>query len=115
MMKMKTPFAAALMLLAVCTPAFSGDSLSSQDLRKLAPGRYAVSLLGLVNMTVSMRPNGQIVGQTSKGKRDTGVWSVQGQRLCVSWSKWLDGKRRCTGLSGGNGNYSGGGMSLRRI
>lgn len=114
-MKMKTPFAAALMLLAVSAPALSGESLSAQDLRKLAPGRYAVSLLGLVNMTVSMRPNGQIMGQTSKGKRDTGVWSVHGERLCVSWSKWLDGKRRCTGLSGADGSYTGGGMSLRRI
>lgn len=114
-MKLKKPLVAALMLFALSTSAFSGESLSGQDLRKLAPGRYAVSVLGLVNMTVSMRPNGMIVGQTSKGKRDTGMWSVQGERLCVSWTRWLNAKRRCTVLKGGNGNYSGGGMSLQRI
>jgi hypothetical protein len=114
-MDMKTPLATALVLCVLSTVTLAADTLSAQDIRKLAPGRYAVSLLGLVNMTVAMRPNGAIVGHTKEGKRDTGVWSVQGQKLCVSWSKWLNGQRKCTSLRGDKGSYSGGGMSMRRI
>ena len=113
-MNLKTPFAAALLLCAFSMPVLA-DSLSAQDLRKLAPGRYAVSVMGLVNMTVSMRPNGRIHGTTSEGKRDTGSWTIQGERLCVAWNKWLGGTRRCATLKGGNGSYSGGGLYLRRI
>jgi hypothetical protein len=114
-MNLKTPLAAALVFCALSVPSFAGEALSAQDIQKLAPGRYAVSLLGLVNMTVSMRPGGTISGTTNKGKRDTGVWSVQGRMLCVSWSKWLNGQRKCAALRGANGSYSGGGMSMRRI
>ncbi len=114
-MNLKTPLAAALLVCALSTAVLAADTLSSKDLRQLAPGRYAVNLMGLVNMTVSIRPNGVISGQTNKGKRDIGVWSVQGQRLCVAWSKWLNGQRRCTALRGANGSFSGGGMSMRRI
>jgi hypothetical protein len=113
-MNLKTPLAAALLVCAFSLQA-QAETLSAQDIRKLAPGRYAVSVMGLVNMTVSMRPNGTVAGTTSKGKRDTGSWSIQGQRLCVAWNKWLGGQRRCATLKGANGSYSGGGLSLRRI
>jgi hypothetical protein len=114
-MNLKTPFAAALLLSALSFSALADDTLSGQDLRKLAPGRYAVNLMGVVSMTVSLKPNGTLSATTSKGKRDTGQWSVQGERLCVAWDSWLNGKRRCTALSGSDGQYSGGGMWMRRI
>jgi hypothetical protein len=110
----KTPFLAALALCASLATATAGDALTPTELRKLAPGRYAVNVMGLVNMVVSMRPNGVITGE-AKGERDRGNWSVQGQKLCVAWSKWNGGKRRCAALSGDAGSYSGGGLSMRRI
>ena len=89
--------------------------LASSELRSLAPGRYAVNVMGLVKMTVSLRTNGIITGVTSKGKRDTGYWTVKGNSFCVSWSRWLGGKRRCAALTGSNGTYKGGGLWLTRI
>ncbi len=113
-MKIFTSLTAALVAFTLINPAVAGGALSRQDIKNLAPGRYAVNLMGLVSMTVSMRANGVILGE-SKGKRDSGVWLVQGQKLCVSWNNWYSGKRRCVKLSGSNGAYQGGGLSMRRI
>jgi len=110
----KTPLIAALAVCAFYSTASAGDALSPSELRKLAPGRYAVNVMGLVNMVVSMRTNGIIVGE-AKGERDRGYWSVRGQKLCVAWNKWNGGKRSCSTLTGDAGRYSGGGLSLRRI
>ncbi len=113
-MKFTQFVAAAIVTLALVNPALAGGALSPQEIKKLAPGRYAVNVMGLVSMTVSMRANGVIVGE-AKGKRDSGVWRVQGQKLCVAWNTWYSGKQRCVRLSGGNGAFQGGGLSLRRI
>jgi hypothetical protein len=110
----KSPLLAALAICAFVSTASAGDALSPSELRKLAPGRYAVNVMGLVNMVVSMRPNGVITGE-AKGERDRGYWTVQGQKLCVAWNKWNGGKRRCAALTGDAGRYAGGGLSMRRI
>ena len=113
-MNLKTPLTTALVICALSIPALAGDLLSPNDIKKLAPGRYAVNVMGLVNMTVSMRPNGTLTGE-AKGEKDRGNWTVQGQKLCVAFNNWNGGKRRCAPLSGGNGSYQGGGLSFRRI
>ena len=113
-MSIRNPLLAALAVVCLSTTAFAGDSLSAQELRKLAPGRYAVNVLGLVNMTVSMSPNGIITGQ-AKGERDRGIWRVRGQQLCIAWNNWNSGKTSCAALKGDNGSYQGGGLSIRRI
>ena len=76
-MKLNSPLLAAVAICALATNVLAGDALSPAELRKLAPGRYAVNVMGLVNMTVSMRPNGVITGQ-AKGDKDRGFWTVQG-------------------------------------
>jgi hypothetical protein len=114
-MTLKTSIAAALLMAALSTPAISADRLSTAELHGLAPGSYAVSVMGLVNMTVNLKPGGGLSGVTSKKKRDSGVWSVRGERLCVQFNRWLKGKQRCAALSGDNGSYSGGGLWIRKI
>lgn len=113
-MKLNTPLATALVLCALSLPAAAGDTLSQKELRGLAPGSYAVNVMGMVKMTVTLRSNGAVIG-SAKGKRDSGYWTVQGQKLCIAWNTWLGGSRRCTALQGDNGVYSGGGLSIRRI
>ena len=114
-MTFKTPFAAAIILAAFAMPGFAADKLSPQELRGLAPGSYAVSIYGLVKLNISLRSGGVITGTTSKRKTDTGVWSVNGEKLCIRFNRWLKGKQRCTALSGDNGTYSGGGLYIRKI
>lgn len=113
-MKLHSPLLAAVAICVLTSGVLAGDALSPSELRKLAPGRYAVSVMGLVNLTVSMRPNGVITGQ-AKGEVDRGFWTVQGQKLCIAWNRWNNGQRRCAVLSGDNGAYQGGGLSIRRI
>ena len=118
-MILKYPLVAAMALVAMSfvgssLPSVAGDKLSPSQIRQLAPGRYNVSVLGLVSMTVSMRPNGTLTG-FADGEKDHGVWTVRGQKLCVAWNKWVGGKQRCASLTGGNGSYSGGGLYLRKI
>jgi hypothetical protein len=113
-MLQKTTFAALAVCATLTTPASAG-SLSAAELKALAPGTYAVSIYGFIKMTISMQPGGNISGITSKKKRDTGYWSVDGDRLCIRWNRWLKKKTRCTSLSGENGTYSGGGLYIRKI
>ena len=114
-MTIKTPFAAALILAAFVLPGFAGEKLNDQQLRGLAPGKYAVSIYGLVKLNISLQSSGAIYGTTSKKKTDTGIWSVNGEKLCIRFNRWLKGKQRCTALSGDNGSYSGGGLYIRKI
>lgn len=113
-MNIRKPLLAAATVCLLSPAAFGGEALSPTELRKLAPGRYAVNVMGLVNMTVSMRPNGVIFG-TAKGEKDSGSWHVQGQKPCIAWNKWNRGKTSCASLFGGDGAYQGGGLSIRRI
>jgi hypothetical protein len=113
-MTFKITFAAAALCVAFAAPV-SAASLTSAELRALAPGNYAVSIYGLVKMTISMQSGGSISGITSKKKRDSGFWSVSGDKLCIRWNRWLKKKTRCTSLSGKNGTYSGGGLYIRKI
>jgi hypothetical protein len=107
--------AASLLTLASMAPAVAADKLSADEIRQLAPGSYKVSVYGLVKLQISFQPGGGISGVNSKNKRDTGVWSVQGEKLCIRWNRWLKGKERCTALSGDKGTYSGGGLYIRKI
>jgi hypothetical protein len=113
-MMLKTTLAALALTALIVSPAIAG-SLSPAQIKALAPGTYAVSIYGLVKMTVNMQPGGTISGVTSKKKRDSGFWSVNGDKLCIRWNRWLKKKTRCTSLSGGNGTYSGGGLYIRKI
>lgn len=113
-MKIRTILVGALLCLALSAPV-SAASLTAAELRALAPGNYAVSIYGLVKMTISMRSGGVISGVTSKRKRDSGYWSVNGNQLCIRWNRWLKKKTRCASLSGKNGTYSGGGLYIRKI
>jgi uncharacterized membrane protein len=113
-MTLKTAFAAAA-LFAVLTSSASAGQLNATELRALAPGSYAVSIYGLIKMTIRMQASGSISGTTSKKKSDSGIWTVSGEKLCIRWTRWLKGKQRCTALSGDNGVYSGGGLYIRKI
>jgi uncharacterized membrane protein len=113
-MALKTTLLAASVFAAISIPASAGQ-LSAAQLKGLAPGNYAVSIYGLVKMTINMQPGGSISGVTSKKKRDSGFWSVNGNQLCIRWNRWLKKKTRCTALSGSNGTYSGGGLYIRKI
>ena len=94
--------------------AFAGVPLGPAQLEKLAPGRYRVTLLGVTSITVSLRTNGTVFG-SAQGAIDSGHWKLNGNKICIAWSKWLDGSARCSGLSSEPGYYQGNGFTITPV
>jgi hypothetical protein len=113
-MSFKTILAAFALVGLVTMPA-SAASLTAAELKALAPGSYAVSIYGFIKMTINLQPGGSITGVTSKKKRDSGYWTVDGNKLCIRWNRWLKKSTRCITLSGKNGVYASSGVSIRKI
>ncbi|MDE2384253.1 MAG: hypothetical protein KGO53_06510 [Alphaproteobacteria bacterium] len=114
-MMRKTLLACAFAAVLPFHGAMAGDAkLSASQLRGLAPGAYEVAVMDVVSLNVRLFANGKIVGDTG-GQHDTGHWHVAGDRLCISWSKWLGGQMRCSSLSDQNGALIGNGLTIKRI
>jgi hypothetical protein len=114
--KMMKHVLAASAALALTAGLASAESLKAEDLRKLAPGNYRISAgFGLVKLDIAMQPGGVLTGyNVKKGTRDKGVWTVQGDQLCIKWNRWLKKKNRCSTLSGSDGKYSGNGVTITK-
>ena len=65
-------------------------------------------------MVVTLYPNGRMAG-TAKGQNDSGTWSVRGQQMCVSWSKWLGGSSHCSSLDKQGGTLQGSSFTIKHI
>ena len=106
--------AALALCLALSNGAMAGDKLGPSELKRLAPGRYLVTLANAMSLTVVMRANGTVHGSTGRNS-DSGRWMLDGSRLCIGFSKWLGGNTRCSSLSVEQGYYQGNGFTFRRI
>lgn len=114
-MRAKTFLATAGLVLALTSSIASADTMSATELKKMAPGRYTVDIMGgMVSMVVTLYPNGRMAG-TSKGQNDTGIWSVRGQQMCVSWSKWLAGSSHCSSLDKQGSTLKGSSFTIKHI
>ena len=111
---LKTAISAAAIVFAACTAAKAGDALNASDIRSLLPGRFQVTVMGTINMTIALRSNGTVIG-TSKSDSDTGHWTLNGSRLCIGFNKWLGGQTRCSPLISQAGYYEGSGFTFRPI
>ena len=110
----KSAAATAAILLLCAKSVFAGEILTSADLKHMVPGRYQVTLLGTVSMTITMRPNGTVLGSTNSSK-DSGRWNLSGNKLCIAWNRWLGGQARCSGLTAQSGYFQGNGFTFKRI
>ncbi len=110
----KSTLIAAALLLSVAPGVQAGNSLSQSQLKHLAPGRYLVTLYNAVSMTVTLKPNGTVLGRAN-ADRDSGIWRLSGNQLCIGWNKWLGGQTRCSGLTSEGGYYRGSGFTFRPI
>jgi hypothetical protein len=110
----KTVLAAAAILTTACSGAFAGDTLKASEIRNLLPGRFQVTVMGSINMTIALRSNGTVIG-TTKNESDTGHWTLNGSRLCIGFDKWLGGQTRCSSLISQAGYYEGSGFTFRPI
>jgi hypothetical protein len=95
-MKIKAFAAAAAMgLFCLASSAQAGDqSLDASAIHGLFPGYYHAEVMGGYELLIAAKSNGRLQGKAF-GAEDKGRWTVVGNRLCVSWSHWTDGKSKC--------------------
>jgi len=87
--------AAAMGMLCLAASAQAGDqSLNAGAIQGLFPGYYKAEVMGGYTLLIAAKANGRLEGKAF-GHEDKGRWTVVGDRLCVSWSRWTDGKSKC--------------------
>jgi hypothetical protein len=101
-------------LIATSGSVLGGEKLSHAQLGKLFPGSFYAVVNGSLAMNINARANGSLTGQVS-GFRDTGHWSVQSGRLCIVWSKWLNGKTSCSAVVDTGAWYQGSGVKFKKL
>jgi hypothetical protein len=88
--------------------------LSQAELGELFPGKFHAVVNSVVSLDISAKRNGVLVGQMA-GDSDQGRWSLKGNKLCVVWSSWMDGKVSCSKVKEADGWYHGIGVKFRKI
>ncbi len=88
--------------------------LTKAELVRLFPGKFVAVVNRAVSLKISAKGNGVLVGQMA-GASDYGRWSLKGDKLCVVWSSWLDGKVSCSNVKEADGWYVGVGVRFRKI
>ncbi len=97
--------AAAMGILCLASSAQAGDqSLNASAIQGLFPGYYHAEVMGGYTLLIAAKSNGRLEGKAF-GREDKGRWTVVGNRLCVSWSRWTDGKSKCGDIVRADGWY----------
>ena len=96
------------------TLAWADGPLSASDIRKLFPGSFYVEVAPTVNLEVTFTRAGRVSGTTNKGDHDAGRWRLVGNKMCVTFKRWLDHHERCSGLAFANAQIKGDGFYAKR-
>lgn len=92
----------------------AGDSLSNQEILRLAPGTFQAVVRGKYAVTVTLARDGTVVGRL-KGLEDRGRWTVRGDQLCIVLPTWTRGRVECSSVVADNGWYRGRNVSFRKL
>ena len=93
-MKALLSLAISIVLLAAAVPPALARQLDRDAIRALFPGTFDVSYKHKTYFVVTARANGTMTGRMA-GLSDHGSWSVSGQKLCISFSRWNEGRTKC--------------------
>lgn len=91
-------FIAAAIAAAIFTSSagasIGAERLESAEIRALFPGQFSGTWKGQHRVTVDVSPNGTLAGSAGL-MSDTGVWSILGRKLCVTFKSWTKNVRQC--------------------
>ena len=104
---------AGLLTSFACSAAGAGEKLSHSQLAKLFPGSFTAVVYGMVQVNVTAKGNGVLIGKM-KSQEDKGRWSVKNGQLCISMPKLKGGKTSCSAVVADNGWYLGNGVKFKR-
>lgn len=94
--------------------AWADGPLAAADIRKLFPGSFYVEVAPTVNLEVTFSGRGKVSGTTNKGDQDSGRWRLVGDKICVTFKRWLDHHERCSSLAFANAQIKGNGFYAKR-
>ena len=81
-------------LVVGAVPAAQAMQLNQEAIRGLFPGTFDVSFKHKTYFVVTAHANGSMSGRMA-GMADQGSWSVRGQKLCIAFSRWNEGRTKC--------------------
>ena len=87
----------AILGLLSTTVQADGIRLNAKSVKSLFPGQYEARVKGY-KILFSAHRGGNLAGQAF-GQEDRGRWFVKGNRLCMVWRKWTEGKPKCGSIS----------------
>ena len=99
---------------ACIASATAADKLTAAEIRKLLTGTYHVSVADSVSAIAVFTSGNGISVATNKGEKDTGRWSISGNKVCVQFKHMLDHKNSCSSLVNDGGAIRGNGFTARR-
>lgn len=71
-----------------------GRQLGDAEILDLAPGQFAGSYKGKLDLVIHLRPGGRVTG-TADGKPQRGTWRVKGGELCLTVQFLILSKTKC--------------------
>jgi hypothetical protein len=91
------PKAVFLVILGILTAtrAEASEQLSRRELQQLFPGHFEAVVQGILVVSITARRDGSLLAEFMS-RADTGHWSIRSGKLCIRFSKWLDGRTRCS-------------------
>ena len=90
------------------------EPMSAAEIKKLVPGNYSLSVADSVKASARLKRGGGLFVSTDRGERDSGHWSIAGNKMCVVFKHLLDHKTHCSALTYDNGMIRGDGFTARR-
>ena len=99
--------------LVLAAGSAQADTMEGSEIRKLFPGTYHVSVADNLSLTVVFTKGGGVSAVTNKGDKDSGRWSVSGDKLCVVFRRWLDHNTHCSKLTETASGIHGDGFTVR--
>ena len=113
---MKKLFIAAvcgsLILVANTGTSTAGEMLSAKQIKKFIPGRAKAKIMG-AKVTMRMSRGGYLSARWD-GERDTGVWRVSKNKLCIRFKKWMNGATRCSAVTKSGNSYRVAGITFSK-
>jgi hypothetical protein len=75
-------------------PLANAKQLNHEAIRALFPGTFDVSFKHKTYFVVTARADGTLTGRMA-GITDQGTWSLRGQKLCIAFRRWNEGRTKC--------------------
>ena len=90
----------------------AGEMLSAKEIKKFIPGRAKAKIMGS-KVTMRMSRGGSLSAKWD-GERDTGVWRVTKNQLCIKFKKWMNGATRCSSVTKSGNSYRVAGITFSK-